>query len=81
VRSGPVAQLVERYHGMVEVVGSNPIGSTVSLPPPMSGAISPPGLPPKPRFRSSCHPEAGHYDGQNHGMSQAQRMSITAGFG
>ena len=28
VHPGPVAHLVERFHGMEEVVGSSPIGST-----------------------------------------------------
>ena len=28
---GPLAHLVERFHGMEEVIGSSPIGSTTEL--------------------------------------------------
>ena len=29
LKNGPLAQLVERYYGIVEVTGSSPVGSTI----------------------------------------------------
>ena len=29
---GPLAHLVERFHGMEEATGSNPVGSTKKIP-------------------------------------------------
>ena len=37
--SGPVAQLAERCHGMAEVVGSNPIGSTSQTAPKLQHSL------------------------------------------